>query len=550
MGGVFAMSSRDLSDARSVTQVVSAPKDGLLQAGIDYAQGIMKAGQEADIAKNLSSANLEVAALTDKYRIDNEGNPMGGLDSFKQDRQAIFDKYGDSVSPLMRRQWNASAQKISGDNDIQQQAWGYKQTKVNTVSSINDTMKNNYVGADADGQKFGQGKISDIDAFLNFNTSKESLTQFGSTHLGETTTHKMMEDYSDDYIKTFVSGAVQANPSKGLKLLDDERVKSAFKDPEKYEAFRSATENRARAVQRNLTQGGVLRGIGTDNAPLQDGSGGSMTYAQIQQAGFSDEAKSYYETLNGFKGSGKKGGYTNEDKAGFKLAIFDSVQKLSSEKEADAGSVRVVQDSIYKAMNKGAITQAQGMDYIAQIVQPLADKKAQQLKGFTNDAWYNSKHDGFRGINDFYDKVKLPEEGDDDTTLTKDQVRTAKASNANTRSNLYDYFYSALGARAQAAGTTVAQLNDMKDTVARDKIYADAQTAAQKAFLQNKHPQLRTMPDIPNFVFTPDKLIQGMTGPRDVKTDATAKGNFKLQVNKKTGAQRRVYNDGSIEEVK
>jgi hypothetical protein len=542
------MAQRDTVFTRDVTEVaVDKTKGQELQSLADLGEGIVTRSQEAKINQSVSAIQNDLAGLEAKYKIDAQGDPLGGMATYKAERQKLFDQYGKNIDPFFQRQFEDATFKIAKTNDAQTTAWAYEQTHKNTVASVNDTMTNYFKLASTDGDSYGKGKTNQLVAMTNFEQARQQLEQFGTQHLGSEVTKQMMETFSDDYMKSFISGTVESNPSKALKLMNDPDVKSSFKDPEHYFQFKSAIEHRAKRVQKNFEQGGVLATVHNDNAPLTK-NGGSLTYSQIQQGDFTPAAKEYYETLNGFKGSGKRGGFTAEDKAGYRMEIYESVQKLAQDKEMDAGSVRVLQDSIYRGMSKQAISQSEGLGLIQQITTPLIEKKQKAMSQFSEDSWF-SDDIGFGGINDYYDKnVQL--KADNIPASAKAQRGAIETANLVNKDKLYNYYMGAVGARAARAGVPIASVPDLP-AADRKKIYADSQTDAIKLFLQDKHPALRTMPDVPNLIYNKNgELIQGMAGPRNLKATGAAKQNWKYQKDDKTGEIFRVYPDGKKEKFK
>lgn len=541
------MARRQINNLRTVTEVVAETPNQWGQVAADIGEKIVVQSQEAKMTENMSAIQLELNGLNNQFRIENESDPMGSIEKYKEARKEIYDKYSTGISSFFMNDWEKSLGRMTAVSDAKYQAWAYGQSYKNTVTSFNGSISNFLKMASADGENFGSSDASDLEAFVNFAASRKELEEFGAKNLGAETTKKALGDFDNDYMKTFVSGVVETNPAKALKLMETKEVQDSFDTPEQFTKFRTAIENRAKRVDYNTGQRVVLGGLSRDNAPLNQSSG-QMNYVQLQQGDFSPAAREYYENLNGFTGSGKRGGFTPEDKAGLKTAIFDNVQKLIKDKDMDAQSVRVVQDSIYKAMNKGAITQAEGQDYLKQIVAPLIVKKEESMAQFQEGdgvfGWFKDDL-GFNGIQDFAEKQQLPTAG-----LNKSTRRAVDVQNANARANLYDYYMGALQARAGRLGVPVASITDLP-AIDRKKIYAEAQSEAQRLFLQDKHPQLRTLPDTPNFVYSKEgQLIPGMTGNRNLKSTGTAKANFKVQIDDRTGEYFRVYDNGTIEPVK
>lgn len=536
------MAQRNINTLRDVTQVVAERPNDFVAMGAEMGQELIMQGQEAAMTKALSDASLELNKLGLDYRIKYEGDPTAGLEEWRESRNAVFEKYGENISPFLRGAWKESVLKLATASDAKQEAWAYEQSYKNKVTYTNDTMANYLSQASVDGETFGANDTTAVEAFTNYGLARQQLEEYGNKNLGPETTKEMLKSFQSDYIKTFVSGAVETNPERGLKLLEDKDVKAAF-EPDQWIKFKSATESRAKAVYRNQQQGGVLAGIKSASSLLS--SGGKLGYAALQQADLSDEAREYFEALNGFTGSGKRGGFTAEDKAGYKMAIFQAVSQLSGEDDADASSVRVVQDAIFKGMNKGALGQEEGLDMIQQIVDPLVASKEKAMSDY--GSWKPFDDDvGFNGVEEFYSdnvELKVPEKA------TATSKKAVEAQNLMAKSNLYDTYYGALRARAGAAGIPVADVPKLPRGQ-REKIYSEAQTEAQNIFMKNKFPALRTLPDTPNFVYSQGKLIQGAMGKRNLDPNVSAKATFKLQVDTDTKEIYRVYSDGTKELVK
>lgn len=537
------MANRQFDTQLDVTNVTAAMPNQLVGDIASYGQKVVDQAADAKVTQGISAAQLELAELSNRHRIEYESNPTDGLQQFDEARTAIFAKYAEEVPVYYRGAFQTEAEKLAKASDISNETWKIKQSEQNAVTDINKSMGNYLNLANTYGQQFANQPLTALDTTLNLDNARASLEAYGAKYLGAETTAKVLKDFDADYAKVFVSGLAEKNPAKALKLLENPTIQEKV-GGEHWADFKSAIEHRAVRVQKNMEQGGVLSTIKRDNAPLST-SGGKMTYAELNSANLSPVAKEYYSALNGFSGNGKRGGFTPEDKAGFKMAIFDNVQRLATDPNMDAQSVRVVQDSIYKAMNKGAITQAQGMEYINQIVNPLIDKKEKAMSKFSEDTWFTDAI-GFEGVQDYYDKnLKRDTAG-----LSKDMQRTVEVSNTTNKAKLYDYYMGALMERANKAGVPVADVPNLSPTQ-RNKIYSEAQTEAIRLNAMDRTPALRTMPDLPNLVYdATGHLVQGLTGPRNLKPDATAKAAFKLQVDDKTNEIFRVYPNGIKEKVR
>lgn len=226
------MAQRNLTNIREVTSVAAKNPNLMLEATAQIGQQIMRQSEEAKINESLSQAQLELNSMQNQYQIDFEADPMGGSDEYKSDRKAMFDRFGENISPLYRGVWNENVRKLSRQNDATQQAWALKQTRINTVRSINSSMKNSFVQANMDGQTFAKDESAEISAYLNYENSKQKLQQWGDRNLGEGTTTKMLANYERDYLKSFVSGVADTNPQKAATLLESDQIKDRFTSDE------------------------------------------------------------------------------------------------------------------------------------------------------------------------------------------------------------------------------------------------------------------------------------------------------------------------------
>lgn len=250
------MPQRNLNNDQQVENVVPEPDNGALVTGLaDIGQKLIANSQEAKITENVSKAQLDLAALNNQYQIDNQGDPFKNLDSLKEDQQAILDKYGDDVSPLFRRQWNQQAQTLTAHSDATNQAWGFEQTRKNSVLSINNSMLNNYTLANNAGAAFGQSNSTDVMTALNYEQSRQNLQDLGNRTIGETATTEQLLKYKEDYAKSFLSGVAESNPNKAAQLLDDENIKGMFTSEQRDELVDVINKTRKKDIlQTSLSQ--------------------------------------------------------------------------------------------------------------------------------------------------------------------------------------------------------------------------------------------------------------------------------------------------------
>ncbi len=218
----------------SIEQVApldTSPMQTLATAG----QKIIEADQKAKINENFSAAQLDITKLTEKYQIENQDDPFGAMKEYQSKRNEILAGYGEDISPFFKKQWMDSSRPLVKSSDVQNETWAFKQTRINTIDRINQSMKNNFEQANIDGRNFALGKSTDLDALTNFKVSRDQLASYGVEQIGTHGTEKLLKDYNSDSMKSFITGVAEINPQQAAEMLDSEGVKEHFTTKERDE---------------------------------------------------------------------------------------------------------------------------------------------------------------------------------------------------------------------------------------------------------------------------------------------------------------------------
>lgn len=554
------MASRDLTNFRTVINQVAdtsnieapdAPKqpNAMLSVGIDVATEILKQGQEAKITEGLSEAQLKLNALQNQYQMDYESDPMGGLADYKLKRQEIFDEYGGQISPLFSRQWNDSVRKVSTRNDAVQQAWALKQTRVNTLNSLNKSIKNGLMQASADGMTFGKDETAEIGAFINMANVREQLESFGNKNLGTETTSQALDTFDEDYMKVFLSGVSETNPVKALRLMETDMVKDHFQDPQQYMKMKDAVETRALNLDKINEQKEILDVMKDENNLLAKSAEKPITYAELQQefskGNYSQSAQNFFMKLNGY--SKGKDALSTSEKVQFKADLYDMLIDAGDAEDITSEDLSKYQAKIYEGMDRGALTQKEGVDYLNGLMTPVIANKEASLAQFESGKWNPFQDNiGFSQLQPVLDQVQIaaPDGGD-----VGDLGQTINNEN---KVKLYDYYRQALGAEAAARGIAIGDIPNLQTTEKR-AIYTKAQDQAKRDFWVDRYPELGSMEKIPASIITSSgkKINTGLgdgspvasvsAGNTKIATDA--KGNRALVEVDKNGGIVRVIKE-------
>lgn len=242
------MVRRVIDDQRLVTNVVAAVETDVAGVALDAATKVMDANNAAKINEGISSVQVELNDLTQRYRLENQGDPVSNRRSFEQERQTIFDKYGESISPIYKNQWGSQTRKIKTQSDLSDTDWAFKQTQINTVASINNSIENNLGIAIQNGRDFASGDKTDVEGVVDFETSRASLEEFGAEHLGETKANELLSNYKDDYLKSTLAGVIEVSPDKAEDLLATDTFKENM-TPDEIREFKKNISYRRKEIK-------------------------------------------------------------------------------------------------------------------------------------------------------------------------------------------------------------------------------------------------------------------------------------------------------------
>lgn len=421
------MANRDLTNFRQVINQVVEQPDQSLSVLADVGEDIIRQGQEAKIAEGLSNAQLELNELQTQYQIDFEGDPLGGMDEYKERRKEIFARHGEGISPFYRRHWEDNVRQISTRNDALQQGWVLKQTRTNTVQSINTSIKNNLLQAETDGRNFGADDAAEIEAFVNYGTGREALIDFAERNLGASTAAAMFESYDDDYMKIFMSGVINENPVKALQMMENDAVKEHLGASAR--GIKKAAEQRVLNFKKQRQEQAILNVMAGDSNLYEKSLERDLSYAELQAAYEKNGTpKSVQKVINQMNGLGAVDDkISNEEKLRNRVQLFRDLSVASSSENITASDISNLNARIYENVGNGSLTKEQGQNAINQLIRPSINELTQRLDEYSFDTWRPFDEIGFNDIQDeFNDKFLIQPE---DSALSKKQLQIANDQN-------------------------------------------------------------------------------------------------------------------------
>ena len=551
------MSFREINNNRTVA--AEAVEDPAISTALpELGKTIIKQNIEAKTIETMSKARMELQSLEFDYKNQWAHDPQGGLSKYQSERQKVMDKFGDEVNPLFRRNWNKATKDIALDNDVSLNGWVLNQTRENTIASVNETLKNNIIRATINGRN-----NTDFDALSDLSGSMDELRQFATENLGKQTADDLLKDYGNDYMKSYISGVADNNPSKALALLKEEGSAALFSDELQYTNMVDAVTNKVERANKRAELQSTANSARTANALVTGGSG--MSYNELMQASeqgkISPVAQELLLKVNGFA-SGTRGGVTTADKANIETELYSRIGTIAADESLTPETVAVTQDAVMAAMNKNAISETQGYELLGQIVDPLLDKVDKNLKGSNDMLWHSKEKKaenaarreearnylGFDTIKKMVEKdfAIAPRTDKESDTLLADTINKTRQVKA------FNIYQSALKQVADANGIRIGDIEDV-NPIKKKAMLNEAYEATKKYMLEDISPNLSTLPDIPNQVLLETgQLIEGFAGKRRLQGmgafGGVTAGTFKLMEDDE-GNVFRVYEGGAQEFV-
>lgn len=500
------MPPRQMNDLRTVTNIVAesggADYSSAINAISKVGSQIVEQSNESRLLEASSAAQLELGKISTEHKLKYESDPFNekGMQEYKAATNAVLQKYGAALNPLSKRDWLNTSTKLTAQADIDNQTWQYKQAAVNTKNSVIKSTQNYLNQASLDGEQFGQSDETAIASFMNYQSAQEELTKFGSKYLGEETSKRLMDDFSQDWTKSFISGVAKQNPVKALQMLDHEQVKSSITNQEDFMKFRDAVEAKALNFQNEAVQREVLDNMMSENELFN--SNRVLSYAELRQvtANMSEPAQKYFLQKSGYV-SPEAVKLSAEEKITSAASLFSEVGRLTNQEDGvTAQEVQGLQQRIFQEMNRGAITKEQGQFFMESLVGPYTEKLAGNLDQYSGNDLIPFNNDvGFEQVQQYFrDNIAI-----DETELKGAEKKFAEYTNANNGFSFYQQYYDSLNNELASIrnpsypkGMTINDIGALSRKE-RNDVYARAQKDAIDAVSADSTVKRKTVSNIP-----------------------------------------------------
>lgn len=197
----------------------------LKPAAQEYKQTLLNQ-QKVKIDTNLTKARIELDNLNNQYRLDNQGNPDNPDAKLKlqQDMRNVLNRFGAEIDPIAKLEWERSANKLASGYDISNNDWAFKQRAENAKVDVAENINANLSLARSAGMRGDIGS-----AVADYANSYNQLYSYAAKNMGETDARKLLVDYEERFMQSYINGLAEVNPQAALEALKQPEITASLK---------------------------------------------------------------------------------------------------------------------------------------------------------------------------------------------------------------------------------------------------------------------------------------------------------------------------------
>lgn len=216
---------RQFYNKTSKVNTLATYAEALLPAAKQYQQEVQKQ-QEIKIDTNTTKARIEIDNLNNQWRLQNQANPDNpeAKLQLQNDIQDVLNRYGEGIDASAKMKWNIAANKLSSAYEIANNQWSFQQRAENAKLDVAENINANLQLARTAGR--GGDLQSGVADYVN---SYNQLYKYASQNMGETEAKKLLLDYEEDYMTSFINGLAETNPQAAVEALKQPEIAASFK---------------------------------------------------------------------------------------------------------------------------------------------------------------------------------------------------------------------------------------------------------------------------------------------------------------------------------
>lgn len=199
--------------------------EALLPAAQQYKKTLLDQ-QKVKIDTNTTKARIEIDNFANNWRLANQANPDNpeAKKQFQAGMSEILNRFGSQIDPIAKMEWDTMANRLRGAYEISNNQWALNQRAENAKLDMAENINANLDLARSAGQK------GNLDAALaDYVNSSRQLYDYGAQNMGETETRKLLADYEEKFMESYINGLASTNPQAALDALKKPEIAASFK---------------------------------------------------------------------------------------------------------------------------------------------------------------------------------------------------------------------------------------------------------------------------------------------------------------------------------
>ena len=217
---------REFFNTQPKVNTLGAVASALEPAAKTYKRQLVEQ-QRVKIDTESTKARVEIDNLVNQWQLQNQLRPDDpeARAQLKSDIQDILNRYGSQIDPVAKMDWDRTAGKLSSAYELGMNTWARNQRAENVKLDVAENINANLTLAR------NSGRSGNLDAGLSdYINSYHQLYNYASRNMGETEARKLLLDYEEEFMGSFITGLSETDPQAAMEALKRPEIAASFKN--------------------------------------------------------------------------------------------------------------------------------------------------------------------------------------------------------------------------------------------------------------------------------------------------------------------------------
>lgn len=217
---------REFFNTQPKVNTLGAVASALEPAAKTYKRQLVEQ-QRVKIDTESTKARVEIDNLVNRWQLQNQSRPDDpeARAQLKSDIQDILNRYGSQIDPVAKIDWDRTAGKLSSAYELGMNTWARNQRAENVKLDVAENINANLTLAR------NSGRSGNLDAGLSdYINSYHQLYNYASRNMGETEARKLLLDYEEEFMGSFITGLSETDPQAAMEALKRPEIAASFKN--------------------------------------------------------------------------------------------------------------------------------------------------------------------------------------------------------------------------------------------------------------------------------------------------------------------------------